>query len=185
MSKAATAMGFGPDTFIDPIAGGAMGNIIADLLQRFIVYFSACINARFSGFLLGWENDVGRPVVFIWDVMDMMKELDKALALIKSKIDDIKLHVEVQVALALAEVEAVNVEIENARIQAEAAKELALAMINAVIAEAKAMAQMALAQVQAMLAEALAMAQAMMAQAMALAAAAMAAAMAAMAAVRT
>ena len=75
LSKAATAMGFGPDTFIDPIAGGAMGNIIADLLQRFIVYFSACINARFSGFLLGWENDVGRPVVIIWDVMDMMKDV--------------------------------------------------------------------------------------------------------------
>jgi len=182
LSRAATAMGMGPDTFVEPIAGGALKNIIDDLLQRFLGYFGACIMARFSGFLLGWENDVNRPQVIIWDAMDMMKEIDKHMAILKEKMEVIKAHGELQLALAEAEVLAAKAEIENTKIQAEAARELALAMIAAAIAEAKSMADMALAQVKAMMAQAMALAQALLAQAMALAAAALSAARAAAAA---
>lgn len=178
-ARAAEKLGFGIDTFIDPIAGGAVGNIISDLLQKFIVYFTSCINARFSGFLLGWENDVGRPVVIVWDVMDMMKELDKVMAMIQLKMDEIKTAAEIAMGIALGEVEAAKIEAENAKIEAKAAADLAIALALGQLAELKSMADAAMAQALAMAEQAAALAAAAMAEAMAMAAAAKAAALAA------
>eukprot|EP00750_Incisomonas_marina_P014428 INCI17661.1.p1 GENE.INCI17661.1~~INCI17661.1.p1 ORF type:complete len:943 (-),score=154.05 INCI17661.1:1849-4677(-) len=99
-ARAALEMGFGPDTFIQPIAGSAMNTIMVVLGQHFMGYFGSCISVRFNAFLTGWENDKGRPFVIIWAVMDAIRDIDKNMQKIKLKIEQIKAMIKLAIAIA-------------------------------------------------------------------------------------
>jgi len=89
-SRAALEMGFGPDTFIQPIAGSAMNTIMVVLGKHFMGYFGSCISVRFNAFLTGWANDKGRPFVIIWAVMDTIRDAQKKIEKIKAKIKQVR-----------------------------------------------------------------------------------------------
>ena len=72
-------VGFGPDAFIAPILGGAIDTIVVKISEKYITYFMKCISSRYTGFLTGWGNDDKRPFVIIWQVMDVLRDMQNLL----------------------------------------------------------------------------------------------------------
>ena len=85
-ARAAVEMGLGPDMFIQPVAGSAVNTIVVVLGQHFMTYFGSCISVRFPAFLTSWENDVNRPFVIIWMVMDIVRKIKTIMKMVTAKL---------------------------------------------------------------------------------------------------